>query len=141
MKAIDNMLKYASEIASKLELVNINNLEDSKTDMIKRNWNQLDEGRNSLDNPITPFYSDSYAKQKGFKIPDLKDKGDFRESFDVDIRDKEVVFGASDKKTPDLLDKYGEEVLGLTEKNANEVFEKIAEKNAKFIERTAVKYL
>lgn len=137
----ESMLKYSKNIAQNIRKVNDKAIEDELPSMIRRNWDQLDQGKKNDDNPITPFYTPSYAKKKGFSIPDLKVTGDFRNSFDIDYRGDSLAWGASDRKAPFLLDKYGDDILGLTQDNADKSFEKIYNKDANYINRQAAKYL
>ena len=47
----------------------------------------------------------------------LRDEGDFESSFFLEVGDKQFVIKASDFKTEDLVKKYGEQILGLTDEN------------------------
>lgn len=142
MQATEQIFKMANNVVAKLPQIANDALEAAAPDMIKANWKQLDEGKKNDDNPITPFYSPSYAKFKGFSIPNLKLKNDFRNSIDVDFRQSEMTWGASDEKTPFLLDKYSDDVLGLTKDNAETIFNKrIYPKQDKFLNANAKKYL
>lgn len=137
----EQIAKYSKSIAVNLRKEFDKNVEAEIPRMIRRNWNQLDQGKKNDDNPITPLYSPAYAKKKGFSIPDLLVDGDFRLSIDVDYRDTEMVWGAGDNKAPFLLEKYTPDVLGLTQDNADESFENINKKTNAFINRQANKYL
>ena len=47
----------------------------------------------------------------------LRDEGDFESSFFLEVGDKQFEIKASDFKTEDLVKKYGEQILGLTDEN------------------------
>lgn len=51
----------------------------------------------------------------------LYDEGDFHASFRVIANDISFLIDATDYKTEKLLDKYGEQILGLTDDNLNEL--------------------
>lgn len=51
----------------------------------------------------------------------LYDEGDFHASFRVIASDISFLIDATDYKTEKLLDKYGEQILGLTDDNLNEL--------------------
>lgn len=51
----------------------------------------------------------------------LRDTGDFHTSFEVTADDTEFRIDATDWKTKDLVDKYGKEILGLTDEHINEL--------------------
>lgn len=46
----------------------------------------------------------------------LKDKGDFYQAMGIDIRADEFIVTSFDPKTGKLVNKYGEEIFGLSEK-------------------------
>lgn len=47
----------------------------------------------------------------------LRDEGDFERSFFLEVGEKQFEIKASDFKTEDLVKKYGEQILGLTDEN------------------------
>lgn len=47
----------------------------------------------------------------------LRDEGDFESSFFLEVGDEQFEIKASDFKTEDLVKKYGEQILGLTDEN------------------------
>jgi hypothetical protein len=68
---------------------------------------------------ITPLYTeltDFLKTRKGQRTDHvtLKDTGSFHNSITADIYGNDLILDATDSKTSDLLDKYGDEVLGLT---------------------------
>ena len=133
-------LKAATLIATNIVAENEKNIEAAIPKMIRSNWDQLDQGKKNDNNPITPFYSPGYAKKKGFTIPDLKDTGDFRRSFDIDFRTDKLIWGASDEKAEDLFAKYSFDVMGLTEENAEKIFADINKKRNNYVEKITKRY-
>jgi hypothetical protein len=140
LKAIQLQLKASELIAKNIVAENEKNIEAAIPKMIRSNWKQLDEGRKNDNNPITPLYSPSYAKKKGFSIPDLKVTGDFRNSFDIDFRTDKLIWGAGDEKAPHLISRYGANILGLTEENAALIFEDINKKRNNYVEKITKRY-
>jgi hypothetical protein len=138
--AMQHMLKCSNLIAQNIEAVNQKAIEDQMPKMIRANWDQLDQGKTNKDEPITPFYAPSTAKRKGFNIPNLKETGDWRESFDIDLRGDVFVWGASDYKDPLLRDKYGNDLQGLNEDNADKQFLVINTKRNNYVERITKRY-
>jgi hypothetical protein len=51
----------------------------------------------------------------------LRDEGDFHSSFYVDFSNQGFEIKASDEKTEHLVNKYGRQILGLTDENAFEL--------------------
>lgn len=137
----DEILKYAKTVSDNIKKVNDIAIEAELPNMVRLNWKQLDQGKKNDGNNIVPSYSPNYARKKGFNSPDLKVTGDFRQSIEIDYRGDSLVFGASDRKTPHLIEKYTENILGLTDENAKISFEKIEGKVYDYINRQADKFL
>jgi hypothetical protein len=83
---------------------------------------QLNEGKRGDNTEITPDYTPftkriKQAKGQPSDRVTLKNRGDFWNSIKTSPTDRFVEIYATDKKTNDLLAKYGEEVLGLNENN------------------------
>lgn len=49
----------------------------------------------------------------------LKDTGDFHSSIKVELTPDGILFTATDRKTLELMAKYGDSILGLTDENLN----------------------
>lgn len=47
----------------------------------------------------------------------LRDEGDFESSFYLEVGDRQFEIKASDFKTESLIEKYGRQILGLTDEN------------------------
>lgn len=47
----------------------------------------------------------------------LRDEGDFQSSFYLEVGDKQFEIKAADRKTEELIKKYGRQILGLTDEN------------------------
>lgn len=85
---------------------------------------QLNEGKRGDNTEITPEYTPftkriKQAKGQPSDRVTLKDRGDFWNSIKTSPTDKFVEIYTTDKKTNDLLTKYGDEVLGLNENNTS----------------------
>jgi hypothetical protein len=68
--------------------------------------------------PYSPI-TVSIKKEKGQKtrMVTLRDEGDFHESFFLEARDEDFEIYATDVKTGELVEKYGDEIFGITEEN------------------------
>lgn len=64
-----------------------------------------------------------YKKAKGdpYDRVTLRDEGDFYRSFYLQIDNEKFTFNAEDWKTRELLRQYGEEIMGLTQHNVEEL--------------------
>lgn len=56
--------------------------------------------------PIFPYYSDRYAKRKGFPYPNLYDKGDFQNDMFLLAQGEEFFISSADEKNPMLVERY-----------------------------------
>lgn len=101
-----------------------------ETFVIDQNRKQLFAGIDGKGNEIVPEYSDfTYdVKIKVGQPTDrvtLKDTGAFYASIFIDYGTKYIYFDANDSKTNDLIDKYGGDILGLTESSIEILKKKI----------------
>jgi hypothetical protein len=124
MDALKSILKMATEISNNFQRVNEINIKKSTGAMLNLNEEQMDAGILNTGAKIKPFYSDPYAKKKGFRIPNLKLEGDFRGAMfvDIDINKESITFDSSDWKVDILTDRYTKNIFGLTKDNANKAF-------------------
>lgn len=104
-------------------------LEQNQQKTVEANVGQLYEyGINSLGiridtyQPYTP-YTVRIKQEKGqpYDRVTLRDTGDFQKSFGVVFEPVGFYITATDYKTQDLIDKYGEKIFGLTKENRQEV--------------------
>lgn len=91
---------------------------------------QLMAGKTSEDRPIKPAYKNkNYAAFKKSLNPagvvDLRLTGDFHGSFFLHADKFPLIFGATDEKTTELTNRYGEEIFGLTKKSKDEMGQQI----------------
>ena len=94
---------------------------------------QLDKGLDSKGNQIKPSYADSTIarkKKKGqpFNRVTLKDSGDYYNSFDIIYNDSNGTFliEATNFVRQYLVNRYGEDIEGLTTESIDIVSKKIA---------------
>lgn len=68
-------------------------------------------------------YTIELKAQKGdpYDRVTLRDEGDFHRSFYLDIDNEKFTFDAEDWKTRELLRLYGDEIMGLTQHNIEEL--------------------
>jgi hypothetical protein len=94
----------------------INDNEDRIAGLVE---GQMNVGQTGEGTPIRPAYSPSYAAFKGFQTPDLKLSGDFHKSIYATAERFGAGIGATDEKTESLVERYGEEILKLSDENAD----------------------
>ena len=96
-------------------------IEKTAGKMADLNREQLSAGYDSRGHKLSPHYSSrKYATMKnamnpepGMWHPDLILTGAFVDSFKVNVAGNDIEFEATDPKSDDLLERYGDDVLGL----------------------------
>ncbi|MDR2775626.1 MAG: hypothetical protein LBC19_12970 [Tannerella sp.] len=96
------------------------------------NQEQLQMGQKKDGSKVGWYRSEQYAQFKNsmnplppFRVPDLRLTGAFYAGMKLDIAGDSFVISSSDSKAPDLVEKYGEEILGISEEGAQLVKEEI----------------
>ena len=123
---INKLENYKASIPEYIRLVIVEN-EHIIVDM-NAQIQLYEQGVNRLGEKI-----DSYAPYKPITIKikrlknqptnrvTLRDEGDFEASFKVIANNISFMIDATDPKTNELIHKYGEQILGLTDENAEEL--------------------
>lgn len=124
--------KQFEAIPKRLPLFVIDSLDDKESQLEDLNISQLKKGIDSNSEDILPEYTQftkdiKAAKGQPTDRVTLEDEGDFHSSITFDLNLDEIVYYATDEKTDKLLDKYGDNVLGLNKKSRIEVKELILE--------------
>ena len=131
LRHFQNSLNLFDIVSEAVKSAKIDNL------IIKKNQKQLSEGKNSLGEDITPPYSAvtvAFKKAKGQPADrvTLKDTGEFYESIKVTMDQDGIKIEAQPFKTDpntgettNLFDKYGEEVIGLTQNHVNQIISRL----------------
>lgn len=132
MKLIDDLLARVQEfergLSSGQYLMEI--VEDNEPYICDMNSEQqlFEQGVNRLGVSIMDYQpyrplTIEYKRAKGqpYNRVTLRDTGDFHASFYVEATADKFEIKASDSKTPDLVKKYGKQILGLTDENKNEL--------------------
>lgn len=128
MKLIDNLRQRVTEFNELLQsgrLIQSIILENeyiitdmnSEDQLYEQGINRL--GVNIMDYaPYSPLTIE-IKKEKGqpYNRVTLRDEGDFEQSFSVEADTQQFTIKASDWKTEDLIQRYGRQILGLTEEN------------------------
>jgi carbon monoxide dehydrogenase subunit G len=84
---------------------------------------QLKQGLKSDGTSTGEYKSIAY---KGYLTPvDLEKTGAFHKGISAESKNAQLFIDSSDSKTNELQDKYGDEILGLTDENLDEVVEYI----------------
>lgn len=128
MKLIDNLRQRVTEFNGLLQsgrLIQSIILENeyvitdmnSEDQLYEQGINRL--GVNIMDYaPYSPLTIE-IKKEKGqpYNRVTLRDEGDFEQSFYVEADRQQFTIKAADWKTEDLIQRYGRQILGLTEEN------------------------
>ena len=106
---------------------------------------QMQLGEDNLGGPIGFLKSSIYIRQKknrGGLAPvgqvDLKNTGAFQKAIKAKISHGSIFFDSSDKKTPDLVEKYGTKIFGLNEESKSRLRD-LMRPNIKFEIRRFIK--
>ncbi|WP_428668104.1 hypothetical protein [Runella sp.] len=115
-------------------------VEAHKAEIEDLNIEQLNAGQDATGHAITPPYVPftiihKQAKNQPTDRVTLKDEGSFHKSIFVKTHQNAFEMDATDPKTAALVGKYGEEILGLTDKNIDETAEIIEETLVKSFEQ------
>ena len=124
----DTTYKAVTTIVNNIEKYKSNSIDEALPYLADLNIEQRAKGLNSDGQFITPeLQNDEYANAKKgmggrapFKIPDLKDTGDFNSGQYAKKSGRMIEFGSTDGKNSDLIEKYGEKIHGLTEESRQE---------------------
>jgi hypothetical protein len=121
-------MKKIREFVKKLETIDKNQerelnriIKENVDVLIDLNTSQLMKGIRSDGNSVGKYANKDYANFKRTLNPngvvDLKLTGAFHESFFVRKNEFPIVIDAKDKKRNELVNKYGEQIFGLTQIN------------------------
>jgi len=116
MTTIYDMMKRL-EAVDVMELA-AESIEDTKSDMVEWQKEQLFAGKKETGGSIKPFYRPATIKEKKKKGQPtdrvtLRDKGPFYNAVFVDVRQTTFIIDSADRKTPFLVNRYGESIFGL----------------------------
>lgn len=94
-------------------------VESQETLLLDLATDELDKGRDMNGGDLGEYANIAY---KGRLRPvDLKDTGDFRRSFELDVKGGRIEVDATDVKTVKLTDRYGDDIVGLPVQRWEEV--------------------
>ena len=112
VKTLKSNLKQIAAIA----------IQDTETEFIKLNVEQLESGFDSKKKRLRKYRSPQYAQLKnqqnalpGLGNPDLILTGAFTGSFNLNVAAENYTIFATDYKANDLTKKYGDDIFGLGE--------------------------
>ena len=117
---------------------------ENESAMLKAQKDQMRRGERSDGEEITPgLLSDAYAREKKASggiaqmgVPDLKDTGAFQNAITYEVSDGVVYFNSTDEKTDDLVDKYTEDIFGLSGKSFTEARPSVFKSMREYCRRT-----
>lgn len=140
MTAVQDMLDSIRSIDILFEASEA--LNDTRNEYINKQRDQLFTGKKEDGREILPAYSPRTVaiKKKKNQPTDrvtLKDTGDFYAEIFLDTRETEFVIDSADPKAGQLIEKYGENIFGLSEPNQEEYINNHLE--GSFVERVEKK--
>lgn len=92
-------------------------------DIIAENESQLDEGIDANSQTLGDYKNFAYKNR--FRPVDLFLTGAFRSKFFIVVHDTYAEINSTDEKTGKLMDKYGENIFGISKKNQHFIAEAI----------------
>lgn len=112
-------------------------LEDRKIQIVDLNTLQLEKGLRADDKDLGVYKRFSYKQR--YRPVDLKDTGDFHRSIQARINPHSIEMTASDIKTDKLQDKYGDEILGLSDEAKQFIIDDIRNEFIEMVRKTILK--
>ena len=101
---------------------------ENQEEILDLNIAQLEKGIDSFGQFLDEYDSASYAQfkksigsQAPLGIPNLKLEGDFHSGFILKADGNVFIFTSTDEKKDRLVDKYGENIFGLTFESGTEI--------------------
>lgn len=116
-KLIDLAERFKGIDAKTVEQRVLDIVQAEKQQVVDLNKSQLLNSEDSEGAPLGTYASIAYANKKGKAEVDLKDTGAFYESIFINTEKFPILFGATDKKTGNLVERYGKDIFGLTKSN------------------------
>lgn len=125
-REINDLIDKLNKVPGELPQIVASEINQVISEVEDLNIAQLQAGIDSQKKQIKPDYTDytksiKQAKGQPTNRVTLKDEGDFYKSITYKADAKGVEYKATDIKTTALEEKYGEEILGLTDDNIFEV--------------------
>jgi hypothetical protein len=121
MGAVKDLITKLRREAPHQEEAILDIVNDNEWMLVDLNTQQLMNGMDAQGSALQEYRSASYAAMKQRLNPkgvtDLKLTGAFHDSMIAATEKWPVIFSASDRKTEQLVSKYGEEIFGLSEKS------------------------
>lgn len=107
-------------------------VEETKDSIQLLQKDQLLRGLNSKGEKIGRYRSNKYARVKnemnplpGLGIPDLKVTGSFHTKISTTVTPDTFKSDSSDSKAPNLKEKYGNDIFGLTDESKSEYIQEL----------------
>jgi len=125
MRRLDNLERALKRLPDVLELATEQVVQDNRAFLEDANTAQLAAGVDREGEPITPEYAPltvaiKQAKGQVSNRVTLRDEGDFYSGILAQLSPAGVELVGTDPKTAGLTEKYGEEILGLTDAHVAE---------------------
>jgi hypothetical protein len=108
-------------------------LEAESDPLLELNKEQLKQGYDKNGNRLDAYKSDTYANSKniqnpeaGYGNPDLNRTGEFWKGFKFKVLSKrKFEHTSTDEKTPQLIGKYGQSIMGTSKENTDYYVKKV----------------
>lgn len=125
MERLERLTKKLKRLKPSIETFTREVIEDNRPLLEDFNALQLDQGLKADGSDITPEYHPftvaiKKAKGQPYDRVTLKDTGAFYESIRIKTTRNELTYEATDSKTEDLQEKYGDAILGLSDEDKTE---------------------
>ena len=122
-------MRAGAEMLERMSLLNLERIVidaalDHEAEITDINRFQLDKGLDSDGRDLGSYAIFAYKNR--FSPVDLKDTGAFRQSFDLKAFGPAFELIATDRKTNDLQERYGEAILGLSDEGKQQAGQIIA---------------
>lgn len=88
---------------------------ENKESILLLNDKQLDQGIDAKGDDLGSYKNFKYKGR--FRPIDLKQTGEFRGEEDIIVDDQSMLFVDPNVKTDQLMNRYGEDIIGLTDDN------------------------
>jgi hypothetical protein len=121
-----------AEMLRRFERINLEQLTgeamtENKDAILDLNREQLAHGKDSAGFDITPPYTPftvmkKMQKGQDYSVVNLKDTGAFQNRMVLNVKSNSYNIDSTDSKTGKLKEKYGQEILGLSESGKKETW-------------------
>jgi len=119
LMGIAAIAKRSNQFVSRLPVHVAQAVLNVETKLVDMNRRQMLASKRADGAPITPLYSNPYARRKGFKKPNLYVTGEFQSEMFLHVNENEGTFFISsfDEKMKYLIKMYSLKIFGIAPKD------------------------